>query len=88
MKKLTVTLLAFFAFTALATAQERQDQQPPTVTEQQVVKDAKVAQQAKADKEKAMKEQAEKQKKEEDKRVTNNEGTTVTKKASTKPGKQ
>jgi len=95
MKNLYASVIVFFAFTAILFAQqtqEKQDQLQPTVTEQQVERDAqaaKLAKQQKAlDKEKAMREQAEKQKKEDDKRVTTGSINTVTKKASTKPGKQ
>ena len=95
MKKLYTSVIAFFAFTAILCAQqiqEKQDQLPPTVTEQQVERDAQAAKLAKQqrvlDKEKAMKEYAEKQKKEVDKSLTNGSNNTLTKKASTKPGKQ
>ena len=47
MKKIVTSLCAFFAVTAFAAAQqvqERLDQQPPPVTQQQVENDAKVAQ--------------------------------------------
>ena len=95
MKKLYSSVTAFFAFTAMLCAQqtqEKQDQLPPTVTEQQVERDAQAAKLAKQqrvlEKEKAKTEYPDKQKNEEDKRITNGSNNTLTKKASTKPGKQ
>ena len=93
MKKLVITLGAFFAFTALAAAQEQTDsmqRMPPAVTVTQIEQDARLAELERKKHEserKAVKE--EKEQKEEDKRVTSNSiNTSSTKKTSTRPGKQ
>jgi len=87
--KTFLTLSAFFAFTAFAAAQqvqERLDQQPVPVTQQQVERDAKVAQQerAKEEADKKAKQEAEAKKKEEEKKAEADKS----KKTSKTPGKQ
>lgn len=92
MKTVLHILLTFFAFTAIAAAQEEQDKtvrQPPLVTQAQVEKDAKLAEQEriKHEKEKKVVKNEEKRK-EEDKRVNNTINSSSLKKTSTHPGKQ
>lgn len=88
--KTILTIVAFFAFTAFASAQEVQDrlqQLPPPVTQEQVERDAKVAaehrkrnEEARIAQEKALKEQADK--------ATADNTADKNRKASTRPGKQ
>jgi len=85
------TLSAFVAFTVIASAQEIQeriDQQPTPVTQQQVEKDAKVAQQERTREEadKKAKQEAEEKKKEEEKKAKAD--ADKSKKTSTTVGKQ
>lgn len=89
MKKILLTLGAFFGFTAFAQAQEELDKtqrQPPTITQAQVEKDAQMAEEERK-KHELKKEVArkEKQKKAEDDKIKNKSST---KKTSTRPGKQ
>lgn len=89
MKKLLFTMSVFLAFAGFAWAQqpvERLDQQPPTVTEQEVAKHERIAQQAKKDKNNTGKKSPENKTQQVYNTTTVN--TPVTKKASTKPGKQ
>ena len=94
MKTLALTFTAFFAFTAMATAQqvqERLDQQPPPVTQQQVEKDAKVALELRKKEEATKKEQerlAEAKRKEDDKKALEKQNIAKATKTSTTPGKQ
>lgn len=88
--KFVLPLSVFFAFTMFVSAQEvqeRLDQQPTPVTQQQVEKDAKVAQQerAKEEADKKAKLEAEAKKKEEEKKAKEADKS---KKTSTTPGKQ
>ena len=88
--KTIITIAAFFAFTAFAAAQEVQDrlqQQPPPVTQEQVERDARVAaehrqrnEEARKAQEKALKEQAHK--------ATADNTADKNRKTSTRPGKQ
>jgi len=88
--KSILTIAAFFAFTAFASAQEVQDrlqQQPPPVTQEQVERDAQQAaehrkrnEEARAAQEKALKEQAH--------NATADITADKNRKASTRPGKQ
>lgn len=92
MKTKLFTLIAFFAFTAFAMAQEEQDKtqrQPPPITQAQVEKDAQMAQEERKKHEEAKKAVKEEKIKAEDKKSA--AGTTKTssaKKTSTRPGKQ
>lgn len=89
MKNIMLTLGVFFAFSAFAQAQEEQDKtqrEPPTITQAQVEKDARMANEERIKHE--LKKEAlrkEKQKKEEDNKLGNKSST---KKTSTRPGKQ
>lgn len=90
--KTIFTISVFFALTAFASAQEIQeriDQQPTPVTQQQVEKDAKIAQQERENDEadKKAKRDAEAKKKEENKQAANIEAD-KSKKTSTTAGKQ
>lgn len=100
MKKYILTAAAFFAFTALASAQvqeeqDRLEQQPVPVTQKQVERQAKQAETTTIDEN----EKAELLKKQQKKDMRKNKqdaataapatsGNTTTKKTSTKPGKQ
>jgi len=93
MKNLITCVCAFFAFTALASAQEMQDQldqQPTPPAERQVQRDAKVAQRQdeaiKEADELREKDKVQQQKQAAKKKITNNPSTN--KKTSTAPGKQ
>jgi len=91
MKTILLTLITFFAFTALAAGQEEHDKtlrQPPLVTQAQVEKDAKLAEQERKKNEKENKAVKEDNKIEEDKRAVNTINSSSTKKTSTRPGKQ
>lgn len=101
MKKLQLTILSFFAFTAIGFAQaqeeqERLEQQPPPVTQRQVENDAQTASEMrKADKQNAEKlktQQKEDMKKNRQDAATAGQNNTATttprktaKKVSTKP---
>jgi len=91
MKTVLLSLSAFFsivAFTNAQEVQERLDQQPTPVTQQQVERDAKVAEDVrkKEDADKKAEEREAKKKEEEKKAVANAEDKS--KKTSTTPGKQ
>lgn len=89
MKNIILTLGIFFTFSAFAQAQEEKDKtqrEPPTITQAQVEKDARMADEER--KKHQLKKEAltkEKQKKEEDNKLSNKSST---KKTSTRPGKQ
>lgn len=89
MKTLFLTVTAFFAFTALASAQDEKDSTqrvPPVVTQAQVERDAKQAQQErKKHEEKKAKEE---NKTEGTKATTGPTSTASGKKTSSRPGKQ
>jgi Ni/Co efflux regulator RcnB len=92
MKTKLFTLIAFFAFTVIAMAQEEQDKtqrQPPPVTQDQVEKDAQMAKEERKKHEEGKKAVKEEKIKAEDKKSAS--GTTKAssaKKTSTRPGKQ
>lgn len=92
MKNILFTIIALFAFTGIAFAQEEQDKtqrQPPPVTQAQVEKDAKMAQEERKKHEEAKKTVKEEKTKTEDKGKTAQTATTTSaKKTSTRPGKQ
>lgn len=91
MKTTLLSIVAFFAFTAYAAAQEEHDKtvrQPPLVTQAQVEKDAKLAEQERKKHEKENKAVKEENKKGEDKKATNTINSSSPKKTSTQPGKQ
>lgn len=92
MKTTLFTLIAFFAFTAIAMAQEEQDktqrEQPP-VTQAQVEKDARMAQEERKKHEAEKKAVKEEKVKAEDKSTTpGTANVSSAKKTSTRPGKQ
>ena len=83
--KTIVTIAAFFAFTAFASAQEVQDrlqQQPPPVTQEQVERDAKEAAEHRKRNDEAREAQQKALREEADKATADN------RKSSTRPGKQ
>lgn len=92
MKSILFTIIALFAFTGVAFAQEEQDKtqrQPPPVTQAQVEKDAKMAQEERKKHEEANKAVKEEKTKTEDKRKKTQTNTASSaKKTSTRPGKQ
>jgi len=90
MKTLLLSLSAFFTITFVNAqqVQERLDQQPAPVTQQQVERDAKVAEDVrKKDDADKKKQEAEAKKKEEEKKAVAN-ANDKSKKTSTTPGKQ
>ena len=90
MKTLLLSLSAFFTITIVNAqqVQERLDQQPAPVTQQQVERDAKVAEDVrKRDDADKKKQEAEAKKKEEEKKAVAN-ANDKSKKTSTTPGKQ
>jgi|GEM_PF-4630837 len=93
MKPKLLTLLAFFALTALAAAQEKQDvtqRHQPVVTEKQVERDEQLARQERRKAEDERKALLEKQKTEERRQVSDREKNTPasTRKTSTRTGEQ
>lgn len=93
MKNILFTIIVLFAFTGMAFAQEEQDKtqrQPPPVTQAQVEKDAKMAQEERKKHEEAKKAVKEEKTKTEDKGKTSRTTATTpsVKKTSTRPGKQ
>ena len=90
MKTILLSLSAFFTITFVNAqqVQERLDQQPAPVTQQQVERDAKVAEDVrKRDDADKKKQEAEAKKKEEEKKAVAN-ANDKSKKTSTTPGKQ
>ncbi|MHA3787886.1 hypothetical protein ACX0HA_06705 [Flavobacterium hauense] len=91
MKTTLFTLFAFFGFTLLATAQEEQDKterQPVAVTQAQVEKDARMAEEERKKHEDAKKALKEDKIKADDKKNAPKNNNSSAKKASTRPGKQ
>lgn len=96
MKTTLFTLIALFGFTAFAVAQEEQDKtqrQPPVVTQTQVEKDAKMAEQERKKHEEAKKLEANKAVTEENKKADDKKAVTATNNSSSakktsRPGKQ